>query len=210
MTTPARARTVAHMQQMLATATAVAAGASCARPDTQTVTITPLPTVPISADPTAAPPPPQPTASATLGNQPPPAPPPPDPSGYLVVDMLPAPARCLGVAAASKASGKFHRDASGMVLDVTVTLPKSGAAKSTFNGSAPSAWPGQLVSSSFDPTKTVASLRLRPGPASGGSASAGVQLSIACGGGGGTLEVVASFPASPTESTTPTFSMHDY
>ncbi len=202
--TPARARTVAHMQQLLATATAAVA---CTKPDTQTVTITPLPTVPASTDPNASPPPPPtPIASATF-NPPPSPPPPPDPSGYLVVDMLPAPARCLGVAASSKASGRFRRDGSNLVLDVTVTLPKTGAAQSTFTGVA-GAWPGQVVSSSFDGSKTIAHVRLSPGTSA--STGAGVQLSITCAGGAGTLNVSASFASPPNESTTPTFSLHDY
>jgi hypothetical protein len=200
--TSARSRTVAHMQQLLATATAVA----CTRPDTQTVTITPLPTVPVSADPNAPPPPP--TASATF-NAPPPSPTPPDPSGYLVVDMLPAPARCLGVAASSKAAGKFRRDASGVVLDLIVTLPQSGAAQSTFTGVA-GAWPGQVVSSSFNGAKSVANVRLRPGPGASSAASAGVQLSITCAGGAGTLNVVATFPSPPTDTTTITFALYDF
>ena len=123
--------------------------------------------------------------------------------------MLPAPARCLGVAASSKASGKFRRDGSGVVLDVTVTLPQSGAAQSNFTGVA-GAWPGQVVSSSFNGSKTVANVRLRPGTGASASANAGVQLSITCAGGAGTLNVVATFSAPPSESTTPTFTLHDF
>jgi hypothetical protein len=208
----ARQRTVSHMNKML-TATAVAgAGASCTRAaDVQTVTITPLPTVPQTADPT--PPPPPLTASATFTAAPPPPPPPPDPSGYLVVDMLPAPARCLGVAAGSKITGKFHRDGGSMVLDLVVSLPTTGTASGTkFLASQTNAWSATVVSSSLRANNTIANVRLQPTTTGSGSmATMGVQLGVSCGSrGSGTLGVNVTYSNPPTESTTPTLSLHDY
>jgi hypothetical protein len=205
----ARHRTVAHMNKMLAATTAVAGtGAACSRTsDVQTVTITPLPTVSQTADPT---PPPPLTASATFTAAPPPPPPPPDPSGYLVVDMLPAPARCLGVAAGSKVTGKFHRDGANIVLDLVVVLPTSGSAAGTqFLASQTNATFATIASSSFRSNNTVASVRLRPSSAS--VATMALQLGVSCGSrGNGTLGVNVTYATPLTESTTPNFMMHDY
>ena len=189
---------------------ATAAASACSRPDTQTVTIAPLPTV--TSDTTTAPPPPPPTASATL-TQPPQPPPPPDPSGYLVVDMLPAPARCLGVAGASKVTAKFHRDGGHMVLDLVVVLPTSGAASGTkFIGTgATSAWSSTIVSSSYRSSNTIANVRLQPTTSGAGSASMGVQLEVSCGSrGNGTLGVNVTYTNPASESTVPTVTLHDY
>ena len=206
----ARHRTVGHMNKLIA---ATAAASACSRPDVQTVTITPLPAVPASTDTTTAPPPPPPTASATFTAPPPPNPP-PDPSGYLVVDMLPAPARCLGVAGASKVTAKFHRDGGHVVLDLVVVLPSSGAAAGTtfIASSAPSPWSSTVVSSSFRTGNTIANVRLQPTTSgSAASASMGVQLDVSCGSRGrGTLGVNVTYANPPSESTTPTVSLHDY
>ncbi|HEY2367822.1 MAG TPA: hypothetical protein VGH87_15600 [Polyangiaceae bacterium] len=202
-----RNRTVGHMHKLIA---ATAAASACSRPDVQTVTITPLPTVPVSTDTTA--PPPQPTASATL-TQPPQPPPPPDPSGYLVVDMLPAPARCLGVASASKVTAKFHRDAGRVVLDLVIALPTSGAASGTkFIGSgATSAWSANIVSSSFRSSNTVANVRLQPTSSTAVLASMGAQLQVSCGSrGNGTLGISVTYNSPPTESTVPNVTLNDY
>ena len=205
----ARNRTVGHMNKLIA---ATAAASACTHPDTQTVTIAPLPQ--IASDTTSAPPPPPPpTASATL-TQPPQPPPPPDPSGYLVVDMLPAPARCLGVAAASKVTAKFHRDGGHMVLDLVVSLPTSGAAAGTkFTGSgATSAWSATVVSSSYRSGNTVANIRLQPTTSGSASlASMGVQVVVTCGSrGSGTLAADVTYNNPPTESTVPNVTLHDY
>ncbi len=208
--TAARSRTVAHMQRLVATATAAASAASCTREaDVKTVTITPLPTVTPTDTDIAAPPPP-PTASATL-NVPPPPVPPPDPSGYLVVDMLPAPARCLGVAASAQASGKFHRDSSGIVLDLVVTIPSSAPGGATFTGATPTAWSGSIVSSSYRSHNSVAVVRARPTAASPGQAAFGVQIPVSCGAAGtGTMAVNISYTAPAVDGSMPTFSLHDY
>jgi hypothetical protein len=210
MSSSARHRTVGHMNKLIA---ATAAASACTRPDTQTVTIAPLPTV--TADTTSAPPPPPPppTASATL-TAPPQPPPPPDPSGYLVVDMLPAPARCLGVAAASKVTAKFHRDGGHMVLDVIVSLPTSGAAAGTkFIGSgANSAWSATIVASTLASSNTVAHVTLQPTTSGSSSlASMGVQLQVSCGArGNGTLGVNVDYSNPPSPGTVPSVTLHDY
>lgn len=206
----ARQRTVGHMNKLIA---ATAAASACSRPDTQTVTIAPLPTVPASTDTTSAPPPPPPTASATFTQAPQP-PPPPDPSGYLVVDMLPAPARCLGVASASKVSAKFTRSGGSIVLDVIITLPASGAAAGTkfTNIAGASAWSATIVASTLASSNTVAHVTLQPTTSgSATSASMGVQLQVSCGSrGNGTLGVNVTYSNPPSLGTVPTVSLHDY
>lgn len=197
------------MQRLVATATAATSAASCTHDgDVKTVTITPLPTV-AAADTDIPSPPPPPTASATLDVSPPPVPP-PDPSGYLVVDMLPAPARCLGVAAHAQASGRFHRDATGIVLDLVVTILTSAPGPATFSGANPTVWSGTVVSWSLR-TQSSALVRVRPTAASAGQAAFGVQLAVTCGNAGvGTLAVNVSYAAPAWSGTVPTFTLHDY
>jgi hypothetical protein len=196
----ARGSTLAHMHQMLATATAVATASSCSRPDLQqTVTLTPLPTVPASIDTTPVPRPPAPTANATFTAQPPS---PPDTAGYLVVDMLPAPARCLGIAPNAKSSGKFRRDAGTLVIDLVVTLTTSGA---TFTGAAATAWSAQVVSTHILNNSTVASVRVQPT-----GANLGVSLAVSCPQGTGTLAVDVSYTGTAAEGTPVSLALHDY
>ena len=206
----ARQRTVGHMNKLIA---ATAAASACSRPDTQSVTIAPLPTVPASTDTTSAPPPPPPTASATF-TAPPQPPPPPDPSGYLVVDMLPAPARCMGVATASKVSAKFTRSSGHIVLDLIITLPSSGPAAGTkfTNAAGNSAWSSTIVASTFASSNTVAHVTLQPTTSgSAPSASMGVQLQVSCGSrGNGTLAADVTYSNPLTPGTVPTVTLHDY
>ena len=196
-----RGRTLAHLHQMLAATAAV----GCSRADVQTVTLTPLPTVPASAtDGTVSPAPLPPTASAALSS-PPPSAPTAIPSGYLVVDMLPAPARCLGLASATKASARFHASASGPVLEIVVTLPSTGnLAGSKWDGTA-SAWSGQVQSSSFH--GPVATVRVKPAAA---TTSLGVSLGVSCGAAGsGAIAVTATF-AGPAAGTSASLTLQDY
>ncbi len=206
-TSNARGSTVAHMHHMLATATAVATVSNCSRTDVQgTVTITPLPTVPASTDPSAPPPPP--TASATFTAQhPSPPPPPPDPSGYLVVDMLPAPARCMGISSSATASASFHRDgAAGLVIDLVVKLPSNTPLNALFTGAAATAWAGQIMSSTFRSNATTAIVRIRPS-----GSTLGISLPVSCGSQGvGTLGVNITYVPLATQSTPLSLSMHDY
>jgi hypothetical protein len=221
--TPVRTRTLAHMNQMLATATAMA---SCSRPsDVQTTHE--AGSLTLAPDPTASvPPPPTPSASATFTGVEPPATAatatatatavaPPNPTGvttglatsntagYLVVDMLPAPARCLGVAQASKVAGRFEAGSGGVVLRLMVTLTTKGV---TFASVTPTVMGGQLVSSTF-PSMTVVDVEARP---TGGQLM-GVNLAVSCSGrGSGTLFVHASYTGPPAVARPVTFNITDY
>ncbi len=195
-----RGRTLAHMHQMLAATAAV----GCSRADVQTVTLTPLPTVPASAtEGTVSPAPLPPTASATVAS--PPTAPTAIPSGYLVVDMLPAPARCLGLASATKASARFHASSAGPVLEIVVTLPSTGnLSGSKWDGTA-SAWSGQAQSSSFH--GPVATVRVKPAT---GTTSLGISLGVSCGAAGsGAIAVTATF-AGPAAGTSASLTLQDY
>ncbi len=71
----------------------------------------------------------QPTATA----------PPPPPTGYAVVDPMPPPARCAGLAQTVNASARWR----GGVIEVR--LPKPGMSGATYNaGAAPRAWSGTI------------------------------------------------------------------
>ena len=190
MKSRARGRTMAHMHHMLAATAAV----GCSRAEgTQSVTLTPLPTVPASATDTTSPPPLPPVASATFSAPPAPPPSPPDPSGYLVVDMLPAPARCLGLASAARSSARMNMTSAGPVLDLVVTLPAHGSrGGSKFTGTATTWGGGQVVSSSFSGGGTVANVRVKP--ASAGVTNLDVALGVSCGAAGnGTLVAAVIF-----------------
>ncbi len=206
------------MHQMLATATATAV-ASCTQPEVQqTVTITPLPTTSTTDTSTAVAPPPPPTTSAIAtasatanATSLPPTPPNPT-AGYLVVDMLPAPARCLGVATSTKTTARFRRDGSGIVLDIAVTLPATTSLGAiSFTGTAATVWGGTIVTSTVQPHTHVASARVRPLAAASGNVSIGVTFEVSCGSAGvGQLAVTSTFTAPATESTTAHVLVHDY
>jgi hypothetical protein len=196
MSTSSRARTLAHMQQMLATA--VASQACSREVDTQTVTITPLPTVTSSPTDTNVAVPPLPTASATFNNAPPPPPPPPPPTntaGYMVVDMLPAPARCMGLATSAVSSAAFAQRNGLLVLEVHVKLPPSGGFR--FSGPPNAMTGGMVVSHTYSNAATSAVVTLRI-PAS--ARTSGVSFSVSCSAGMGSLLVNAAFNGQATSS----------
>ncbi len=203
----ARDSTLAHMHQMLATATAVATASSCTQSDLQqTVTITPLPMQPTSADPT--PPRPPPTASATFSAPVPVPPPPPDPSGYLVVDMLPAPARCMGLAAATYVIARFHRDANGIVIAVGIQLP-TGPTLATYSGTAPTAMSGTIATFAYRNNSTYATAKIRPVPQT--AQNIGASFPVTCAGGsGGTLFAHVSFSGTPADGAPVNVTLTDY
>lgn len=194
-----RARTLAHMQRLLA-ATAVMPLA-CTKADTQptqTVTI-PSATASVAADSTTHGtliPETHPSATATATA--------PVDVGYAVVDPMPAPARCMGLAAASRATATFTADATGPVLDVHVTLPSGSAWSGTSFSGQPSPWSGQLVSSSV--SGATARARIRP---TAGTTTLGVSFTVTCPAGPGTVSITATFPAA-TAGAKVTLQKNDY
>ncbi len=199
-----RGRTVAHMQRLLA-ATAATAAASCTKADTQTQTVT----IPAQTSTTTASaqsttegsllPPPKTTASAKVE--------PPQDFGYAVVDPMPAPARCMGLSSASHVSSSFKTDATGVVLEIAVTLPTG----STWAGSVfdttnkPTPWSGTLASSNITPH--LATVRIKP---SQGVTSLGIALAISCNAGSGSIAVTATFTTPATATTKVSVTAVDY
>jgi len=206
-TTDVRSRTLSHMQRMLATA-AVLPLASCTKTDTQGTQTVTIPSASASVADTAE-------AGATQGSLlPPPTSTPtakptvtaPD-MGYAVVDPMPAPARCIGLAAATVTTGVFKKDAGGLYLEITATIPTGATLSGTTftTGSTPSAYPGTVISSQV--TSNRATVKIRP---TANMTSVGVQLSISCPAGPGSVSLTASFTGTPTETTKTTFQKYDY
>ena len=204
-TTDVRSRTLTHMQRLLATAAAIPLATSCTKTDTQASQTVTIPSASESASAQSTvqgsllPPKETPTAKPTVTA--------PD-MGYAVVDPMPAPARCMGLANATNATAVFKKDAGGLYLEITATLPTAQAwTGTTFaSGQTPSAWSGTVLSSTI--TANKASVKVRP--STPGTTNVGVQLSISCAAGSGSLAFSATFPASPTESTKPTLQKNDY
>jgi hypothetical protein len=202
-----RDRTLVHLQHLM-TAGALA---SCARdadpvkhdppPSTSAVTSASA-SASVAADPppTVAPPPPV-APSATITAKPKPTA--TSTAGYLVVDMLPTPARCLAVAKNATISGRFEPDPGGPKLRFVVTLKTPNV---TFASTTPQTISATLLSSSF-PNWTTAEIELRPA----GAPLAGVQLVLSCGAyGSAILAVHATFAGAPAVGRPVTLTMTDY
>ncbi len=207
-TTNARARTAAHMRKMMVTAMAAAGCAREASPST--VTIPTASNAPTTGQTGSLPP----LHSATAGaSAKPPDDEPRSDIGYAVVDPMPAPARCMGLAAASKAKAALKADAGGAVLEVTLTLATTGAWQGTVfdttRGST-SAWGGQLVSKTFK--GSTATVTVKPTiPASSQSTHLiGVSFPISCAAGNGNVTVTAAMPMPIHAGATTTVTLTDY
>jgi hypothetical protein len=205
-TTGVRSRTLTHMQRLLATAAAMPLAGACTKTDTQGTQTVTLPSSSTSASAQGTVegsllPPPKETATAK------PTATAPD-MGYAVVDPMPAPARCMGLANATTTTAVFKKDAGGLYLEITATLPTAQAWQGTMftPSQSPSAWSGTVISSQI--TSNKATLKIRP--STPGTQNLGVSLSISCAAGSGSLSFSAMFPASPTETTKPTLQKNDY
>jgi hypothetical protein len=209
-TSDVRGRTVAHMQRLLAAATAVAAS-GCSHEASSSNTVT----IPVASNASTAPTstvPPLHTA-ATVATATPVHTAEPD-VGYAVVDPMPAPARCLGLAPASRTTAVLRRDgANGVILDVSLTLATTGSWQgSAFDTSSPpSPWGGQILSTSFKGASVV--VRIKPTVPAGSTAtstSVGVSFPISCAAGSGNVSVTATVPLPLKDGTKPTLHVADY
>jgi hypothetical protein len=114
--------------------------------------------------------------------------------------MLPAPARCLGVAQSAKAAGRFE---AGGALRIVITLSTLGV---TFTTLTPTVMAAQLVSSTY-PTSTTVDVVVRPN----GAQIVGVNLPMTCrNNGNGTLFVHASFAGPPALGRPVNVTLTDY
>ncbi len=190
------------MQRMVATATAVGTAAACSKPDAtagpQTVTLPPTTTSDASAP---APPPPTASVSATASA---PEPPPTGPPGhgYLVVDMLPAPALCAGIAASTTTSAAYQLGkGGGVVLRVTVKL--GGGA--TWSGVPPTSWGSVMQSHTTNASKDVVDVYVKPQ-----AAQIGISLPITCSKGPGTLSTSVNGPPAPKPGDATNVNVYEY
>ena len=105
--------------------------------------------------------------------------------GYGVVDPLPPPARCEGVAATSPATAvwKDAMDGSGLIIELQ--LPKPGRTDASYEEQTPPLLSGATLVSS---TNTAGALTLELAPAAG--ALVDVNLGVTCAAGPGRLEIV--------------------
>ncbi len=200
-----RGRTLAHMQRLLATTAAMLPLTDCTKSDTQGSQTVTIPSASSSATsessahgtllvPTATA---TPTAKATATA--------PD-MGYAVIDPMPAPARCLGLANATRTSAVFVRDPGGLLLEFSATLPSGGAwAGTTFTPNGASAWSGTIVTQRITGLSAVARVKV-----TAGNTSAGVSFSITCAAGPGSIAITSTFTDPPTESTKVTLQKHEY
>ncbi len=173
--TSVRARTLVHLQRMVA-ATALA---NCTKPVQSDTTITPKTTMAPDAGVGAT--------TAAL------------PTGYAVVDPMPTPARCYGAAAGLIGKAQWKQDATGMYVELTITIaPPTGSALglpsvTSFEKASTSVMGANTISSDVLPTGFV----VRARPLAGNtfmSASVGVQ----CGAGKllpGAVVATLSLPA---------------
>lgn len=108
----ARRRTIAHLQRVMATTAAAAAlSAACGAPRQIDVTgSTPR-------DKTDGIPPETRDSDPAI---------PPDERGYMVVDMLPPPALCSGLAASTQSTATWVRDNDVWLVQLTLSKPESG------------------------------------------------------------------------------------
>ncbi len=167
-----RARTMGHMHKMMAAAGAVA---GCSRAITQgdnTITIPPATSA--STSPSTATIPSAPSTIVATPTAPVPTVPSGPATGYMVVDMLPSPARCYGVGASVKATAVWRQDTTGLYAELTLngTVPANA-----FQPNAVSVWGGAVMSTGG--TAQTVLIKVRPSP---GNTSFGASVDVACSG----------------------------
>jgi hypothetical protein len=187
-----RARTMAHMQRLLAVAAAATGAMACPKEgasdikadDSKTkTTVDPTSTATTAAttDPTST----APTTTATPTNP-----------GYVVVDPMPPPAMCSGAASTISTSASWKTSASG-ALGVEVHLRKSSRADVSYTSkAAPTAYSGTIVATSFSPSEVV--ITMVPDK---GATYAGLYVPLACSAGDEHLNVQLELPAPPAVPT---------
>ena len=195
-----RARTMQHMQRMVATATALGAAASCAKSDTTTTQTVTVPSASTTAPATAtATTPPHASATATATATTVPTVSGPPDTGYAVVDPMPMPSRCQGAAGASRATASFVQQGKDLVLKINVKL--GGGA--TWNGNSLTPYAGVVKNVSANATKDTLDIIL---PAT----TSGVGIPVHCPAGDATVSAeIASLPAKPKVGDSPAVSLYD-
>lgn len=168
-----RARTLAKMERLLSLAATSAAIGGCSSASSPAQPVVDIPPAGsggplVVAGTNTTPPPPKASASATD------EPSLDGPIGYAVVDPLPPPAICAGVAPTIKATATWKQDKSGMVIELA--LPKPGFSGSSYVVGSPPMVYGATVLHTKAAADSVL-LRLAPSP---GTTNVGVSLVVQC------------------------------
>lgn len=202
-----RQRTLAQMKKMLAVAAAGAMGAACSKEESQTVIradeAKSKPTSSPSDPKTTPTPVPSPTPSAPPSDSATVVSPPSPPSaGYMVVDMLPPPAKCAGAAATITPTAAWKTSSTGS-MGIEVHLRKSTRPDVAYSSkSAPTAYGGTIVATSLTGTDVI--ITVVP---DAGSTYAGLYVPLECKAGDEKLTVefdLSTFkPGSSPKSGTP-------
>ena len=198
-----RARTMAHMNKLLAIAAAASAmacpkeGASDIKADDTKTKATIDPNSTTTATTTATT---EDTASVTTTST-------PTNPGYVVVDPMPPPALCSGAASTISTSASWKTSASG-TLGVEVHLRKSTRADVIYTSkTAPTAYSGTIVATSFSPSEVV--ITMVPDK---GATYVGLYVPLSCTLGDEHLNVqleIAAPPAVPTAGTPVKVTLYD-
>jgi hypothetical protein len=195
-----RSRTLARMERLLSLAATGAAIGGCSSGATPVQPIVEIPPAgsgsPLVVAGTSSTPPPIKSAAT--------AEPIPDPPiGYAVVDPLPPPAVCAGVASTVQATATWRQDKGGMVIEIALGRP-GFLGSSYVQGNAPSAYGGKVVH-----TKLAAdSVLVRVEPAAGAT-SIGLNVAVQCPPGQSHLEVSVELKGAPKAGATLGASLYD-
>ena len=199
-TSTVRDRTVAHMQRLLATSAALAAN-GCSRE------AAPPPLVTAGDGRDAGPVPTgRPTTSATV------APVNTAPSiGYGVVDQMPRPALCRGLAAMSNATATLRHATAGWLVDIVVVLPTGPAARGmTFDTSSQPNSQETILSASVQPGRVALQLKVLASGRPGQTEYANANFTVKCPTGDGTLAAQLTYVNPPREGGAVSVSLQDY
>lgn len=195
-----RSRTLARMERLLSLAATGAAIGGCSGGSTPVQPIVEIPPAGsgsplVVAGTNSAPPPVKSAATAEPVLDP--------PIGYAVVDPLPPPAVCAGVAPTVKATATWRQDKGGMVIEIALGKP-AFLGSSYVVGNPPSAWGGKIIH-----TKAAAdSILVRVEPAAGAT-SIGLNVAVQCAPGQSHVGVNVEIKGAPKAGATLGASLYD-
>lgn len=174
-----RARTLAHLQRMATLGTAVTATFACGKTSGTEESHG------CGKNPLAS----QPDANATMTSS--------GSSGYAVVDPVPTPAFCPGVAAATKATAKLEKAAGGTrVVTVTLDAPVTVPGFKFVNDAPANAYAATVASQQITDTKAVTKLSF---PAE--TTNVAFSVKTMCNQGPGTLHAAVTIEKGPKGET---------
>ncbi len=176
-----RARTMQHMQRMVATAGALGAVTGCTKSDTTTTQTVTVPSATSTTTATTTATSPLASASATATSTATSVPTGPPDHGYAVVDPMPMPSRCASAAQASKATATYVQQGKDLVLKITLKMGGgaswTGGPVSPYSGVAVKSVTSNAAKDSVDVFLPVASSGFSiPVTCSAGTASMGVSV----------------------------------